>query len=60
MVGVDLGGTGVVRLEGAFSSEDAARMRDVVWDEPVRRHGMQRRRQSRRRHPLDVAPSPDS
>lgn len=31
---------GVVRLEGAFSDEDAARMRAVVWRELERRYGV--------------------
>jgi hypothetical protein len=42
-MGADLlGNTGIVKLEGAFSPDDAARMRDVVWSELARRHGIER------------------
>jgi phytanoyl-CoA dioxygenase PhyH len=34
--------TGIVKLPGAFSAADAARMCDVVWDELQRRHGLDR------------------
>ncbi|HEY7136434.1 MAG TPA: phytanoyl-CoA dioxygenase family protein [Acidimicrobiia bacterium] len=41
-MGADLlGSTGIVKLEGAFSPDDAARMRDVVWSELARRHGIE-------------------
>jgi hypothetical protein len=34
--------TGICKLDGAFSAEDAARMRDVVWGELHRRYGIER------------------
>lgn len=33
---------GVICLRGAFSAAEAARMRDVVWEELRRRHGIER------------------
>jgi ectoine hydroxylase-related dioxygenase (phytanoyl-CoA dioxygenase family) len=33
---------GIVRLPGAFTTDDAARMRDVLWDELSARYGMSR------------------
>jgi hypothetical protein len=33
---------GIIKLEGAFSAADAERMRDVMWAELSRRHGMRR------------------
>jgi hypothetical protein len=33
---------GIMRLPGAFSAEEAARMRDVVWAELQRRYGIDR------------------
>jgi len=33
---------GIVRLPAAFAADDAARMRDVLWYELARRHGIQR------------------
>jgi hypothetical protein len=33
---------GIVRIPGAFAAEDAARMRDVLWDELAKRYGMRR------------------
>ncbi len=38
----DLGETGILKIEGAFSGADAARMRDVVWNELHRRYGIER------------------
>jgi hypothetical protein len=38
----ELATTGIVKLEAAFSDGDAARMRDVVWDELARRHRIER------------------
>jgi hypothetical protein len=34
--------TGILKLEGAFAERDAARMRDVVWNELYHRHGIER------------------
>src|SRR5689334_2695177 len=34
--------TGVVRCESVFSRDDAERMRDVIWNELRRRHGIDR------------------
>ena len=34
--------TGIVKLPGAFGARDAARMRDVVWNELLQRYGIQR------------------
>ena len=34
--------TGMVKIEGAFTDDEAARMRDVVWAELRRRHGIER------------------
>ena len=33
---------GIVKVPAAFSADDAARMRDVLWSELARRHGMER------------------
>ena len=33
---------GIVRLPGAFTGDEAARMRDVLWDELSARYGMSR------------------
>ena len=33
---------GIVKVPAAFSADDAARMRDVLWSELAARHGMQR------------------
>ena len=33
---------GIVKVPGAFGADDAARMRDVLWGELARRHGMER------------------
>ena len=33
---------GIVKLPSAFSADDAARMRNVLWDELSARHGMDR------------------
>ena len=38
----ELARTGVVKLERAFSADDAARMRDVVWNELSRRYQIER------------------
>ena len=34
--------TGIVKLPGAFSTTDASRMRDALWAELQRRHGIER------------------
>jgi hypothetical protein len=34
--------TGIVKIEGAFSADDAARMREVLWGELSRRYGIER------------------
>jgi len=33
---------GIVKIPAAFSADDAARMRDVLWSELKNRHGMDR------------------
>ncbi|MFC5264735.1 hypothetical protein ACFPJ1_21695 [Kribbella qitaiheensis] len=33
---------GIVKVPGAFGADDAARMRDVLWGELAKRHGMDR------------------
>ncbi len=38
----DFRATGILKIEGAFSADDAARMRDVVWNELRRRYEIER------------------